>query len=175
MCSGRHSAAAIRPGASASTVSYSLGRSFEEASLRAIADRTPAGRRSGSRACSFRPPRAIRQAARQVHSTSRARGCRTGRRDVRRAAAGHRAAAIRCRPVDELSGYAGAARSPAGGSEPAAGDARPSVGARQLRSAAAGAGAEQPAIHSPREEPTWCLMPTSAPRGVFRQPSGAGF
>src|SRR5262249_40632088 len=62
------------------------------------------------------------------------------RRNARRAAARLGAAALRGRPVDELSRDASAARSAAGASQPPAGDPRLPVVARQLRGPAARAG-----------------------------------
>ena len=119
------------------TVNYSLGQSYEEAGLRApqverrqgvqriaslqLRDWRRSGRRQGK--CT----------ARQSDPTPpvRAKPWPSGARC--------RAAAVRSGPLDELSCYAGAARSAAGGGEPASGDARPSVRARQLRSVTRGA------------------------------------
>ena len=123
------------------TVSYSLGRSFEEAGLaRAQVERRQATQRIAS--LQLQIGETLRQAVRQVQSTARAHRSRSSRSNRGAPAARRRAAAIRGRALDELSRHAGAARSPADRGEPAAGDARPSVGARQLRSAAAGAGIE---------------------------------
>ena len=157
------------------TVSYSLGRSYEEAgSARAQVERRQAAQRISS--LQLQIAETLRQAVRQVQSTAeRIEAARAGttvarqRLDVeqRRYEVGL---------VDELSRHAGTARSAADRSEPAAGDARSSVGARQLRSASAGACTRRkPAHRYQRRARTSSQLGPSAPTGLFRPGSTVGF
>ena len=149
------------------TVSYPLGRSYEEASLARARGRAPAGgaadREPAARGGGNGSPGG---AAGAQHRRTRRRRAR--RRDAGRAAARRRAAPLRRRAVDDVPRDAGAARPAAGAGQPAADDARLPVGARELRGRAAGAaaGAGEPVGVRGADV---VLLPTPTPRGLFRR------
>ena len=122
------------------TVSYPIGRSFEEANLaRARVER----RQTTHRIASLRIEAAetVRRAGRQVRSTAeRIEAARAGA-SLAQERLDAEQKAIRRRALDDVPGHAGAARSARGTGQPAADLARLRVGAGEFRSRAAGAAA----------------------------------
>ncbi len=140
------------------TVSYPIGRSFEEANLaRARVER----RQTTHRIASLRIEAAetVRRAGRQVRSTAeRIEAARAGA-SLAQERLDAEQTAIRRRAVDDVPGDAGAARSARGAGQPAPDLARFRVGAGELRSRAAGAaacGRHDPWLSGAR---AWCWCP----------------
>ena len=152
------------------TVSYPVGRSFEDGQPRAGRSGAPPG---GARVASLQLDAAesIRQAARQVRSTAEREDAARAGATLASSGSTPSSGATSVGLSTTLSRHAGAARPAAGAGQPAAGDARLPVVARELRGAAAGAGAlagRAVVVDGSEVQP----VPTETPRGVFRVGSG---